>query len=281
MFTKKKAAILAGMEPLIILGRGHSGTRLYTQFCEVLGYRMGSDPSRPSYDPHRKAFSNCIKKTADAYLQGNRQPKYCINNLIGSVYKYWKWIGKPVQHWGWKFPETYLIVPLVAEIFPRARYLHVVRDGRDIAFKRHLTDRVDRSLGRWILMQCRALDDPHPVQAAKSWAFQIKNFESVRSCIPPTRLLDLHFEDMVSRPVESARTIAEFLGVQADETQLRFLADHVDPAKQAQYKKEDPAMVARVEAAVQDPLIKYGYLPATGTDGRPDAQPQGAVRPTT
>ena len=38
------------------------------------------------------------------------------------------------QRWGWKLPETSHVLPVMSRLFPEARCIHLVRDGRDVAF---------------------------------------------------------------------------------------------------------------------------------------------------
>lgn len=38
------------------------------------------------------------------------------------------------QFWGWKEPNTHIFLPQLATRFPHMRYIHVVRDGLDMAF---------------------------------------------------------------------------------------------------------------------------------------------------
>ena len=41
--------------------------------------------------------------------------------------------GRP-RPWGWKHPHSLLLLPLLVDAWPRLRFVHVVRDGRDMAF---------------------------------------------------------------------------------------------------------------------------------------------------
>ena len=117
-----------------------------------------------------------------------------------AVYGYYVRLGAPPDHWGWKFPETYLIAPYVAATFPQARYVHLLRDGRDIAFKRHLTDDPKRQLGKKLLVAQRALALPHHIQTAISWAFQVERFEQFRQSCQAARIFDIKFEQLCERP---------------------------------------------------------------------------------
>ena len=39
--------------------------------------------------------------------------------------------------WGWKLPETYLFLPYVKAVFPKVKYIHVIRHGLDMAYSRN------------------------------------------------------------------------------------------------------------------------------------------------
>ena len=52
------------------------------------------------------------------------------------------------QEWGWKLPETMLVVPEMCRAFRRARVLHLVRHPVDACLRRtHLTSRMGHPVG--------------------------------------------------------------------------------------------------------------------------------------
>ena len=50
-------------------------------------------------------------------------------------------VGEPARHvsWGFKAPVSMMLVPFFEEAWGKAKFLHVVRDGRDIAFSGNQT----------------------------------------------------------------------------------------------------------------------------------------------
>ena len=42
--------------------------------------------------------------------------------------------------WGWKLPQSVLCLPVIDRLFPDARFVHMIRDGRDMAFSRNQND---------------------------------------------------------------------------------------------------------------------------------------------
>jgi hypothetical protein len=243
------------------MGRGHSGTRILAWICEQLGIRLGAVPGKDTADPADLRFTRAIKKIAMRNL-GLSDPAAVrdrdLRRFRRAVGQYIRGL-QPSGPWGWKFPETYLIAPVVYRAFPDARYLHLVRDGRDIAFKHHLTDDPGRKLGRALLSHVGALSDPHPVQAARSWAFQVQTFAAFRRHVPALPVLDLTFEDLVQDPIASTRRVCDFLGMPFTEEARAWIETRIDPGKIAQYRDQDPSQIRAVEEAIGPILVEYGY----------------------
>ena len=257
------AEFLAKQKPVIVMGRGHSGTRVLSWICTRLGIQLGTREDLRSGDVSDTRFSGEITAIAVHSLGVTRleQVKPSLaDRFRRAVHRHYRELGQPAGPWGWKFPETYLIGPCVATVFPEARYLHLVRDGRDLAFKRHLTDNPRRRLGRLVLKTAGALQRPRHLQAALSWSYQVDQFDAFRPCLPPERILDLTFEQICATPGEATGRICSFLGVPMTEACRRYLAEEIDPRKISQHREVDPALVREVEAAIAPTLRRYGYL---------------------
>ena len=259
--ARRRAEELARHEPLVVISRGHSGTRVLTWMCTHLGFQLGTSEQNRTADADRR-FTNRIKKISAAThaMGAGDEIRMCdLRRFQSAVWHYHKWLGAPATRWGWKFPETYLMVPLVARTFPRARYLHLVRDGRDIAFKSHLTDRPDNPVGHGILSACGALDLPHHLQAALSWEYQVRRYEALRALLPSDRVLDLRFEDLCRQPLQVAEQVCRFLDTPMTEACRTYIDREVDAGKVAQYRHEKPEQVREVEQRIGDTLRHLGY----------------------
>lgn len=243
------------------MGRGHSGTRILAWICEHLGIRLDTALGKDTGDPTNLRFTRTIKKIAIRNL-GLTDPAAVrdrdLRRFQRAAKRYLQGLN-PAGPWGWKFPETYLIAPIVHRAFPDARYLHLIRDGRDIAFKNHLTDDPNRELGRALLARLDALEEPHFLQAARSWAFQMQTFADFRRKVPGLRILDLTFEDLLREPVESTRKMCDFLDMPFTEEARTWIEAHVNRGKIAQYLDQAPAEIRAVEAVVGPTLLEFGY----------------------
>ena len=256
-----RADFLATLEPVMLMGRGHSGTRVLSFACMHLGIQLGT--SAATGDADDRTFTRTIKKIAGRTLRQHLPGSAEEKNLIRfqkAVLHYYKKIGSPQTFWGWKFPETYLIGDCIARTFPRARYIHLVRDGRDLAFKQHLTDDPNRKLGKILLSRINVMDLPHHLQAAMSWAFQVDLFDEFRASLPAEQILDLRFEDMCREPMTAMQQVCDFLKIPMTEQCRTYISENLDAAKIGQYKSEDPAKIREVEGKINATLKRYGYL---------------------
>ena len=258
------AEFLAKQKPVILMGRGHSGTRVLSWICTHLGVNLGTRDDLATGDVSDTRFSNEIVAIAVQSVGVTRPDQVkprLADRFRRAVYKYFVALGPPQTPWGWKFPETYLIGPCVATVFPEARYLHLVRDGRDLAFKSHLTDNPRRKLGRLVLKTTGSLRSPRHLQAAQSWSYQVDQFDAFRASLPPGRILDLTFEQICANPGQATARICSFLGMPMTEGCRRYLDEEIDAGKISQHRELDPALVREAEAAIAPTLRRY----ATGS----------------
>lgn len=119
-----------------------------------------------------------------------------LNDAIYSAYL--ESIGIEHRFWGIKCPVLIASVDRILDVFPGARIVHLVRDGRDV----HLSYRnVRRSGEKW---------GPNGVIAsALYWVDGLRRIESV----PEASLLELKYEDVVANPDVELRRLCEFIGI--------------------------------------------------------------------
>ena len=49
-------------------------------------------------------------------------------------------LERPIEHKGWKIPETTLVFPWIVRLFPEIKYIFWIRNPRDCILGGHLTD---------------------------------------------------------------------------------------------------------------------------------------------
>lgn len=260
--TRDIIRTLAGQRPVVLTGRGHSGTRVLAYAVQSLGVDLGFAPRSGRGDPDDAKFRKQLAEAARTWDVSDDPPERRVRALR-KVFASWLKRANIGEPWGWKYPESYLLTPHVHRIFPAARYVHIVRDGRDLAFKRHRTDDPTTKLGRAVLSKIGALNDPPHVRAAKSWAYQTRLFRDyAASAIPREQLHEVTFEGLCRDPVGETERIAAFLGLRVSDETREFLAGYINPQKISQFRSEDPAKIAEVERAIGDALREFGYAPS-------------------
>ena len=97
-------------------------------------------------------------------------------------------------------------IQILREYFPSARFIHIVRDGRDV-------------FDSWRKM------DPtrdNPAVAAVDWSAKIRLVESSFSLLPPDKHLTIRYEDLLSDSEGVTRLVCEFLGIEFEDNMLQF-----------------------------------------------------------
>lgn len=263
---RNKISALQQLEPCVVMGRGHSGTRLVASICHHLGVEMGTDAVKvPSGDPAENSFKHHQRFVATHSLDicsPEQLRAIDLNRFQKAVYGFHQRLAVNDGLWGWKFPETYLIGPYVEKTFPRARYIHLMRDGRDLAFKRHLTDVPEHRLARAILRRQDALGLPHHLQAGLSWALQVELFEQFRKSVADKRILELRYEDLVIDPLSAVSQICRFLDVPLTSAAREYVEKCINADQVGAFRSQDVIKVQEVEDHIGDTLRRQGYLEA-------------------
>ncbi len=264
--TANLLARLAAERPVVVMGRGHSGTRVLAWALEAAGIRLGTLPEKPTGDTQDRRFTGTIKRIAASELArpALAAPEPAdVRRFARSAARFLRWLDDRARDracWGFKFPEAYLIGNVVDAVFPLARYIHMVRDGRDLAFKEHLTDDEGRHLGRRLLRHLDALGKPRHIQAALSWDFQVRRFSDFETKVPG-RVLRLTFERLVEDPGGAMADVCAFVGVPYSTPCREWLAANLKPGKVRQHREADRERIREVEALIAPTLRAWGYPP--------------------
>lgn len=104
-------------------------------------------------------------------------------------------------------------IDILDELFPDAKYIHIVRDGRDVAISFARTPWWHSDIG----------------QNLKRWHAEVGQIiDSSNRILSPGQTLQVRYEDLVDAPETGLRRISEFLGVDFHEAML-------DPATYVDY----------------------------------------------
>ena len=104
-----------------------------------------------------------------------------------------------------KTPRNIINIPLLAELFPEARFIHMIRDGRDVALSVLDVDFGAQDIGA----------------AALSWKeFVTKGRASGRRL--GARYHEIHYEDILEAPERAVKPLCELIDLPFDPAMLRY-----------------------------------------------------------
>ena len=236
--------------PIILIGRGGSGTRLLSQLVQSGGVFLGNklNVSFDSQEWPAVLYPLSLEATAlSAADQATRAPywrtrlRQLAKQIIAESDR------KAGQPWGWKLPETILALPHVLRSFPQARIVHIVRHPVTSSLRRtHRTSRPDDVIGRFVLpagyfacgrdLSMLKRDEPY-IHNAVSWAYQIRKALDALAADAPSSIT-IRYEDLCRSPAEIAERLSRFLGVDLVSTVGAIEIDgartgpsHFDPVK--------------------------------------------------
>ena len=159
-----------------------------------------------------------------------------------------------------------------SEIFPEARFVHVVRDGRAVA-------------NSWLQMpwwggywgpECwlwGQLSAPHQGEweragrsyvrlAAIAWKILMTAFEESEATLNPDHYLRIRYEDVLDDPRAAFEQVLDLCGL--DWTagfDQHFSSTRFDGARNRAFEEElEPKQIAELEDSLGDILRRYGYL---------------------
>jgi hypothetical protein len=181
----------------------------------------------------------------------------CIFDLYGELQ------GKRLV--GDKTPRYVRFLQTLSGLWPEARFVHLIRDGRDVCLSVLEWNKGTPKFSTWA-------EDPVST-AALWWEWQVRVGRDAASVLG-RRYHELRYESLVAEPERECAALCEFLGLSYDPAMLRFHEGRMrdDPrldAKEAwrpvtqglrAWKSELPAAdVARFETAAGALLDELGY----------------------
>jgi hypothetical protein len=181
---------------------------------------------------------------------------------------YGKARGKPVV--GDKTPGYARSMPLLHSLWPSARFVHLIRDGRDVCLSA-----VDWKKPGKLLVRAPTWREDRVTTAALWWAWHVCMARESGRALDPGRYYEIRYEALVTAPAQECVKLCAFLGVPYDEAMLRFheTRSRCEPgldAKEAWLpvtvglrdwrSQMCAAEVERFEATAGDLLEELGYV---------------------
>ena len=232
-----------GLEPGVIGATGGSGTRVLAAIAQRGGMFVGSDLNRSLDALDFAAFF-------DRWVGRELAPEAAAELRALVARQHAEAVGRP---WGWKEPRSVYLLPFLAAELPGLRFLHVVRDGRDMALSSNqvqLRKHGDAVLGRD--------DEPEPLRSIALWREINLRAADFGERELGDRYLRIRFEDLCARAAARVAEVLRFFGLDGDAE--RIAADEVQtPPTLGRWREADPELRAALNERAADALERFGY----------------------
>lgn len=245
--------------PLIIGATGGSGTRVLVRIVRRAGFFMGTNlnASEDSME-----FPDSYDRWINRYLLRDIAPltaeeeALLLQEFAAAVERHRSPAAGPVR-WGWKEPRSIYFLPLLDQHWPGLRFIHVVRDGRDMAFSGNQNQCRKHASA---VLRCELRDAPQPVRSAALWA----RINSEAAVFGETRMgpryLRVHYEKLCSDPRSTMREILRFLESAELEPDDAMLGEVVPPGSIGRWRHlGEPAIMDWIYSVAGEALRRFGY----------------------
>jgi protein-tyrosine sulfotransferase len=156
----------------------------------------------------------------------NESSDKSLQKLIDDIYRGYGNKYQVFSKWGDTTPLNTFYLPEIHSVFPKAKFIFLIRDGRDVvaSYKKG-----GDYLGN--------LSDPN--HASKHWFNSIEKYDWLAK---RTEVKCVHYEDLVHNPTEVLTEICQFLGADFQESMLEF---HKEKPKNELYAEPQHANLGK------------------------------------
>jgi hypothetical protein len=148
-------------------------------------------------------------------LLGGGEPVSYRAFLEGIFALYGKIKGKRLV--GNKTPNYVRRIPTLHALWPEAKFVHLIRDGRDVCLSVLNWNHAHRTAGRYSTWA----EDPVSTTAFW-WERKVRLGRQGGQALRRGLYCEVRYEDLVSRPADICAKLCDFLGVPNDHAMLRF-----------------------------------------------------------
>jgi hypothetical protein len=243
--------------PCVIGATGGSGTRVFARLVAQGGLAIGQERNG-----HEDALA--IERFLDRWLipfwkDGGDKPPHpsppgMDEDLAATLAGHFAGEEDHRGPRGWKSPRSLYLLPFWAQRFPDLRFLHVVRDGRDMALSTN-----QLQLGRYgsIMLSPAQQEWPEPERSIALWSLINGWAEAIGARLGPA-YLRVRFEDLCECPTEVIARTYRFFDLPGSARRAAHLVE--PPESLGRWRRADPRLIARLEEIGGTVLRRFGYL---------------------
>ncbi len=179
--------------------------------------------------------------------------------LVMALLMHRRGLPTPSSPWGMKNPRIMFFLPHLHRHFPDLKFIHLVRDGRDMAFSGNRFQL--NTLGDLFssTLRTRLAGAPPPVRAVALWSEANGMVARWGEATLGPRYLRVRFEDLCTDPVAAVRRICDFLETHSADARA-FLPLIQAPDSIGRWRGQAPDLLKAIVVEGQAGLRAFGYV---------------------
>jgi len=248
--------------PLVIGATGGSGTRVVARIARHAGYDLGrnlnfAEDALEFYSFHDKWINRFVSAQGEGGALPMSEMQEMESEFQAALDRHFPASSSTGKLWGWKAPRSIYLLPFLQVQFPDLKFIHVLRDGRDMVLspnqnqlrkhsravldwrERFFSSAAERAMLLWERVNLRA---------AKFGESELRE-----------NYLAIRFEDLCAKPLETTAQTINFLGARVDPEPIAR-AEISPPSTLQRWRNYSPDLMAKVERVGANALQKFGYL---------------------
>jgi len=232
--TKKMPSSLLATRLLLLFRRNFKPTEaenVWGRFCHGDDHALGADDATP----RARRYLHAVVRTHLALFGKSRFLAKCPRNSVR--------------------------VGFLDAVFPDAVFVHIVRDGRAVAYSiaRSRAKEAGEYWGTRPPGWRKLLGMPVLEASALQWKLITEHALRSAQALPPERYVEIRYEEFTARPAETLDAIAAKCGLAWDQDRLRALVADIESRNYKWRENLSPDEVARLNELIGDLLLRLGY----------------------
>lgn len=245
---------VCGTGPVAVGGVGGAGTRVVAGILQAAGYFLGADLNEAQdnllftllfkwdgvHDAPQPVLQELYNVFRDRMTTGkrpNREARSRVKPLANTerpqhavewLRKRYRKLTSPMTSsadggtWGWKEPNTHVVVDVLGALDPALRYIHVERNGFDMALSSNQNQ--PRLWGDWMGVHY----DDTPRASLHYWRIAHERVDRIMADQLLGRSMTIRFDDLCLDPKSEIERMTAFLGCDAPIPELAALVKPPD-----------------------------------------------------
>jgi len=146
------------------------------------------------------------------------EKNYSKSQLIDIFYTTYIEVHTPNKiTWGDKNINSLSFIPSIVSLFPEARFIHIIRDGRDVAASLQ-----SRKWQFYTLGSSKTFFIKHFRGAMLTWISALESIENAFKGVPKAQHITIRYEDLIEDTEYSIKRLCEFLNIHFEDGMLHY-----------------------------------------------------------